>query len=210
MKRKVKEPEALKHVRNLPFISQLTYTPERGAADGKLQIRTAGDLFELPAQTSGMYLSTSFFHQVEAWGRNLVQRKQQKPILLARYIPRGMGMKLLESEVNFADAAGNIHLALGTNYNWTVLGFLDETRNATERAVSQTYVQLLFVFASKPDSVNWTVRQLEDQSGIGKSYIAQLRRQFIKDGLLIRRGGKYQIGPTEALSESLINGYSQI
>jgi hypothetical protein len=131
-------------------------------------------------------------------------------MLLARHISRPVAERLIAAKVNFADDAGNLHLALGDTYQWTVIGKPALAQASERRAASPAELQLLFQFVAHPESVNWPVRRLEAVAGIGKSKAAQARRKMITEGLLIRTGQQYQLGPAHVLAERLASGYAQV
>jgi len=137
-------------------------------------------------------------------------RKARGIILLARHVPRRAAAALIASDVNFADDSGNIHLKLGDAYNWTVIGMPAVEPISKRRPTSPAQLQLLFQFVTYPDSVNWPVRRLEPAAGISKSKAAQARRQMIDEGLLVRAGKQYQLGPTNLLADRLASGYAQV
>ena len=112
--------------------------------------------------------------------------------------------------MNFADDAGNIHLELGDRYNWTVVGKPALEPASERRPISPAQLQLLFQFATHPDSVTWPVRRLDSAAGISKSKAAQARHQMIAEGLLVRKGKQVQLGPTNLLAERLVSGYAQV
>ena len=75
-------------------------------------------------------------------------------------------------------------------------------------------VQLLFQFATNPESANWTVRDLAAAVGLSKSKVAELRLQFAHEGIFAAHGGEKSPAVTRDLTrelrDRLISGYSQI
>jgi len=210
----VDPPAALDQLRRLPFVTALrpvNQTPPSPnlTIDGELTVRTPSGSFRLIVEAKGAYLSQASIHRLLAWVNRLNRRDRRRVLLLARYIPRSLGQELIANHLNFADRVGNVHLELGSAYNWTVLGVPDERPTLEQRPVTPTQLQLLFEFAIHPESVSWTVRQLEKQAGVSKSNAATLRRQLAAQGLLVRRGGRYHLGPASLISDRLVSGYSQ-
>lgn len=208
------EPESLDSLRRLPFVRSLTYTPAMDGGDlgwdGRLALRTPQGPFRLVVEAKRSYLTRSGVSQFLAWLHHLRTDRKQGVMLLARHISRPVAERLIEAKVNFADDAGNLHLALGAAYQWTVIGMPALEPASKRRSTSPAELQLLFQFVTHPDSLNWPVRRLEALAGIGKSKAAQARLKMIAEGLLVRTGQRYQLGPTNVLAERLASGYAQV
>jgi hypothetical protein len=204
--------EPLAHLRHLPFVRNLDYRTARAGSDtgyaGQLKIRTSSDKFSLFVEVRASYLSDASVNELRARADRLPA--PQRLVLLARHVPRPIADRLISSKINFADLAGNVHLELGDRYNWTAIGRPEQKPISVRRAATPADIQLLFRFATNSDSINWPVRQLEKAVGISKSKAAQARRQLIAEGLLVREGKQYELGPMALLSDRLVSGYSQI
>lgn len=211
----------LDQIRAIPFVRRLQLV--RGESrhdvgyDGALKITTPGGQYTLPLIRKRSYLDRSLVNALI--GRIQAEKKAKKPqhgltdepvIIFAPYLPAPTAKSFVDAGISFADEVGNIHLALGDKYNWTVIGERKRPKTPESERITPAAVQLLFQLATTPDSAKWTVRDLASAAGISKSKVAQLRAQFVHDRLLILRGGeeKFQIAP--ALKESLIAGYSQV
>jgi hypothetical protein len=209
-----REPEPLHFLRRLPFIRSLKYRPVRQGCDlawaGKLDIRTPQGVFHFAAAAKPSHLTRSSVSQLVAWLQQLPKARAEGILLLAGHIPRGAAESLIEANVNFADDAGNIHLAPGKTYNWTVIGNPAPSRESARRPTSRAELQLLFQFVTHPDSLDWPVRRLESAAGVGKSRVAQARSQMIEEGLLVRVGNRFRLGPANLLAERLVSGYAQV
>ncbi|MGA3026995.1 MAG: type IV toxin-antitoxin system AbiEi family antitoxin [Bryobacteraceae bacterium] len=209
-----RQPEFLYPLQRLPFVRGLKYTPVTKGRDpgydGKLQIKTPHGRFQLAVEAKRSYVARSAVSQLLAWLNHLRTDRTQGVILLARYIPRQAAEALIEAKVNFADDAGNIHLELGNAYNWTVIGIPAPEPLSERRPASPAQLQLLFQFATYPESVNWPVRRLDSAAGISKSKASQARRQMVVEGLLVRTGKQYKLRPAKLLADRLLSGYAQV
>src|SRR6202050_311011 len=187
-----REPESLDALRHIPFVRDLRYAPGPGGRDrgydGKLDVQTPAGRFHLLVEAKRSFLTRSALNQLLAWVKQVRTGKPHEVILLARHIPRPVAERLIEAQVNFADDAGNIHLALGDRYNWTVVGKPVLQPTSERRPVSAAQLQLLFQFVTHPESVNWPVRRLESAAGISNTKAAQARLQLVAEGLLARKG----------------------
>ena len=209
-----REFEPIDALRRIPFVRDLHYapTPDRQdpGYDGKIDVQTPAGHFHLLVEAKRSFLTRSAVNQLLAWVKQVGTGKPHQVILLARHIPRPVAERLIEAQVNFADDVGNIHLALGDRYNWTVVGKPPSERVSERRPISAAQLQLLFQFVTHPDSANWPVRRLELAAGISKSKAAQARQQLVAEGLLTSKGRKYQLGPKNLLAERLSSGYAQV
>ncbi len=198
----------------MPFIRDLKYAPAHNGPDpgydASLSIRTPHGTFQFLVGVKQSYLAQSEVSQLATWLGQSRKDHRRGILLLARHIPRPAAERLMKAEMNFADDAGNIHLALGNRYNWTVIGMPALKPVSERRPTSRAQLQLLFQFVTHPDSVNWPVRRLEPAAGISKSKAAQARRELIAEGLLVRVGKEYRLGPKSRLDERLVSGYGQI
>ncbi len=211
----------LDQIRAIPFVRRLRMVPSvphtDPGYDGTLEITTASGEYKLSLIRKRSYLDRSLVNALI--GRIQTERKVKKPkhgatngmvLVFAPYLAAPTAKSFIDAGVSFADEVGNIHLALGDEYNWTVIGERKPPKAPESERITPAAVQLLFQFATTPDSVKWTVRDLAAAAGISKSKVAQLRAQFLHDLLLIPRGGKEKFQITPALKESLVTGYSQV
>jgi len=207
-------PPAIEHIRQLPFVTDLRYTTgadkrPRGN-DGTLELRTAGGVFRLAVEVKRSYLTSSAVDPLLAWLSHARAEGNCGFILLVHHVSRQAAERLVGANISFADDAGNMHLQLGEQYNWTVLGIPAPERASEQRSVTASQLQLLFQFATQPDSVNWTVRRLEEAAGVSKSKVAMERHQLAAAGLLTRTGKRYDLQTNSTLAERLITGYAQV
>jgi hypothetical protein len=206
------EAEAIGSLRRLPFVRDLQYTPGHDKRDpaGKLRVRTPRGRFQLLVEEKRSYLSRPDADRLVVWLSHSRTDAKRPVIVLARHVPRPAAEALMAAKVNFADDAGNVHLELGNAYNWTSIGLPARERASERRPANPAQLQLLFQFVTHPESVNWPVRKLEAAAGIGKSRAAQARRQMLDEGLLIRTGKQYGLGPKTLLADRLMSGYAQV
>ena len=208
------ESEPVNHLRQIPFVRDLRYVaapdgPDRGY-DRKIEVQTPSGRFQLLVEAKRSFLTRSAVNQLLAWVKQVGKGKPHEIILLARHIPRPVAERLLEAQVNFADDVGNIHLALGDRYNWTVVGNPALAPLSERRPIRAAQLQLLFQLVTYPESTNWPVRRLATAAGISKSKAAQARTELVAEGLLDSKGNGYQLGPKNLLAERLVSGYAQV
>lgn len=199
-------------LQRLPFIRDLHYEPAPEGQDpnhdGKLDIQTPKGCFHLLVEIKRSFLTRSDVNQLLAWVRQRGNGQPHRVIVLARHIPRPVAERLIDAKVNFADDVGNVHLALGDRYNWTLIGSPASETVLERRPITAAQLQVLFQFATCPESVNWPVRGLAAATGVSKSKVAQARKQLLLEGLLTHKGKAYQLGSKELLAERLTSGYA--
>lgn len=201
------EPPPLRVLRSIPFVTGLQYTP---GATARLTLRTPSTRSRHPVISNRSLLTRAEAALLLNWSQQLDPAAPGKPVLLARHVSRPVANLLIEAGMNFADDSGNVHLRLGDHYNWTVLGNPAPSLPHGKRPVSAAQLQLLFSFASTPESLHWSVRQLEALSGVSKSRAASARAEMAANGLLARRGERFLLGPHQRITDNLLLGYSQI
>jgi hypothetical protein len=128
-------------------------------------------------------------------------------LVLGRYIPAAVGEQFIAAGISFADEPGNVHLRLGEDYNWTVLGKRERPRPAEADRTTPATIQLLFQFATAPQSATWTVRDIAHAAGISKTKVALLLNQFRRERVL---NGKSEFPVTPEIVDRLVAGYGQI
>jgi hypothetical protein len=107
------------------------------------------------------------------------------------------------------DLAGNLHLVLGDRYERTIMGRAESRKSKESQRITPAQLQVLFLFATQPESVAWPVRVIGTQAGVSKSKAASVRSGLIADGLVAKTGpNPFRV--TKATEELLISGYSQI
>src|SRR2546426_9860281 len=176
----------LSKIRTLEFVrnAKLAPAPNLGLLhpDGMLTIRTPKGPYVFMIETKSSYLDRSTLNAIIT-NANLSQKGPKHPVLLfARYVPVPSAEKLIQAGINFVDLAGNMHLALNNDYVRTVLGN-KERRGHSDRILTPSRIQMLFVLAAEPESASWTVRELADASGVSKSNAAKIRQQFVAEGV---------------------------
>ncbi len=150
----------LAHLRALPFIRNLHFHPAKNAgdqpADGAVELTTSRGRHRLSVEVKRSYLDRGLVNAIlsralaatPSKGRTRASAK----LVLARYIPTAVGEQFIDAGICFADDQGNIHLRLGAEYNWTVLGKREPHRLAEANRTTPATIQLLFQFAVEPRS----------------------------------------------------------
>lgn len=199
-------------LRALPFVKGIQLTPGRmKEPEAQLKIKSPSGVASFTVDVKRTYLDRSTVATLAATGRRLEREGRSPLLLLARYVPRVAGEQLVRAGICFADQAGNVNLRLGERYHALVLGNRDLGRGEGRRRLSPGAVQMLFVALARPELLRDPVRQLAENAGVGKSTAAEVRRQLLRDRLVVRNSsGEYQIADEKAIRERFLLGYSQV
>lgn len=198
----------LVHLRALPFVRELHYDPAAQA----LELTTPRGRHRLSVEIKRSYLDRTLVNAILSQATGVSQGKGRTKgitgarIVLARYISPPVGELFIAAGISFADEVGNVHVALGEDYNWTVLGKREPPRLAEADRTTPATIQLLFQFATAPQSATWTVRDLARAAGISKTKVALLLNQFRRERLL---DGKSEFQVTPETVDRLVAGYGQ-
>jgi len=208
-------------IRAVPFVRHLRLIPAKSgdrSAGGALEITTPRGKYSLPLIVKRYYLDRSMVNAVigQIQGERKAAKRGSRSVgsgetlLLAPYLAVPTARSFIDAGISFADEVGNIHLALGDEYNWTVIGERKPPKPPESERMTPAAVQLLFQFATNPESASWTVRDLAAAVGIGKSKVAELRLRFAHEGIFTAQGGEKSPGVARELQDRLISGYNQI
>jgi len=203
----------LDQIRALDFVKDARY--ERVAnqgdvqVDGILKMRTPKGTFAFLVERKNSYLDRAVLNAFLVQVKYYAHKGNDPLLLFARYIPRPSAERLIESGVNFVDRVGNMHLVLGQNYERTIVGNKERSSEKADKSLTPAKVQLLFTIAATDKARNWSVRQLADASGLSKSNIAQIRQQFVREGIVRHVDDSYELRRGHQ-TEELIRGYEQV
>jgi hypothetical protein len=204
----------LQALKQLPFVRNVRLgaaQQEGGRHDAVLTIvDPERRRFEFSAETTRSYLDRSVANAVIARAQRASAQHSPPMLLLARYVPRPTGERLIDAGVNFVDLVGNIHLRLGTRYARTILGKSEDKRSREHQSMTAAQMQLLFLFATHPEAGSWPVREIGAKAGVSKSKAAEARRHMIETGVFEGHpdGGRFSL--SRRGEEILLTGYSQI
>ena len=179
---------------------------EKPDVDGLLRIGTPKGTFAFYIELKNSYLDRAHINALIAQAKYYAEKDRRPMLLLARYVPAPSAEKLIDAGVNFIDRAGNVHLMLGKSYGRTVVGKREQQRAKEAKTMTAAKGQLLFALAAYEQSPTWTVRQLAEASGVGKSNVATIRKQLVDEGILTRT---FHLRDGKELEGQLLRAYEQ-
>jgi hypothetical protein len=153
------------------------------------------------------YLDATTLHGLRLQQAYVRDRFKMPLLLLAKYIPPASGEWLAEVGINFADDAGNLHLAFGDDYRVLVIGRKDAKRPLAERRIGAGFLQVVFACLAESTSINSPVRRLAEIAGVSKTAAAEARQRLIETGVLIQSQTGLRISNREALEEQFVSNY---
>jgi hypothetical protein len=200
----------LDSLRNLDFVRGVELSSDLNRArpeiDGVVRIDTPKGISSFYIELKSSYLDRAHLNALIAQAQHYAKKDRRPMLLLARYVPAPAAEKLIDAGINFADRAGNLHLVLGRSYARTVVGRREQQRAKEARTMTAARGQLLFTFAACEESPTWTVRQLAEASGVGKSNVATIRKQLVEEGILTPT---FHVRNGKELEGQLLRAYEQ-
>jgi hypothetical protein len=202
---------SLDQIRRLPFVKGLDFSPETRSldtrTDGILKVHTPKGIYTFVVEHKRSYLDRGILNALIAHAKQSDQKRHAPLLLLARYLPNPSAQRLIDAGVNFLDQAGNMHLVLGGNYERTIIGNKENVASRERPRVSPAGAQLLFTLVSMEQAQTWTVRQLAEASGLGKSNVANVQQQLVGRGILKKSGRVLEVRDKSPIEEELLKGY---
>jgi hypothetical protein len=197
----------LEHLRSLPYVNDVQLRNPVGNQDRLLDLRTPKGRFSFAIELRRTYLDRTATNALLA---SAALPGKPPPIVFARYIPRPTGERLAAAGINFVDAAGNLNLHLGNNYQTRLLG-QRETRPAPEaKRIGAATVQVFFTFLASPEAIQSPARHLAELAGVSKTAASDGRQRLVAEGILRRQGARrYHLADANRLEERFLQGYSR-
>ncbi|HVH88071.1 MAG TPA: type IV toxin-antitoxin system AbiEi family antitoxin [Terriglobales bacterium] len=203
------------HLKTLRFIRDVSVTASKTQGDREfetlLSLRTPTGQFKLVAEVKSVYPNAALTNSIIATRRTLKTDKNVGYIAFLAQPARLHEEKLVEAGVNFVDAAGNLNLTLGDNYQAVILGRREQKLPEVDstKISSRAGVQLLFTLAAHPGAANWPTRQLAEVAGISKSIVARLKHRFVHSQILHSVGKELHLAAANEIRQELLVGYSE-
>jgi hypothetical protein len=191
-------------LRAVPFVRHLRLVPANSGdrnSGGVLEITTPRGKHRLTLIVKRSYLDHSMANALIGQIQRERKSANGETLVLAPYLATPTAKSFIDAGISFADAVGNMHLAPSDEYSWTVIGKRRPPKPPQSERPTPATVQLLFQFATHPESANWTVRKIAAATGLGKSKVAELRLQFARE---------QAPGASGELRDRLVSGYNQI
>lgn len=206
-KAKLRLNQRLFHLTNLSFVKAIHIQHNEHTM---VRVDTAARSFSFEVRLIRSYLDRTLANDLIQLVKGSKRRGRSNLLLVARYVSRPTGERLAEAGVNFLDDAGNMNLALGSNYHSLVLG-KPEMRSAEKKSPGAATIQVLLALAAQAETWDWPIRQLAAVAGVSKTIAAEVRRRLVEEGTLKQgQDGMWQLMHPQAVRERCLTGYSQL
>ena len=196
----------------------------RGAALGKLKKRlspggpdaayrlTLADRREVEFLVSAWpTLRPSLLATVEAEIERWAREQDCGTILVASsYVSESLAAKLRKRRIWFADSAGNAYVEVpGALFVYSVGKKPAAVRAAKAHWMSEQGAKVLYELLACGPLVEATYRDIEESTGVSLGMISKLVSEWVKDGILERRGrGTYEIVHGARLLDMWVRAYA--
>lgn len=200
-------------LRGQPFVEaatlisrQISHQAGEREWDGQLELRTPTGRVELWVESKARVGSP-----VEATLLEVARRVPTHSwILFCDELPPASARRLADAGVNYVDAAGNCHLALGRQYITHIEGRKAEHRLSQGRGrPGRTEYVLLALFLTRPETTHLKLRELHQLTGLGPTSLSYGMDALKRRGLLHESGGKRTLRLPGAI-ERWIVGYADV
>ena len=146
---------------------------------------------------------------------NLSQQRRRpaksKLILLADYVSPAHAQRLIETGIDYVDAAGNL-LIHKPGRLYLLKSGARPTQLADQRPgrlFMSSGLQVLFVLLIEPGAASMPYRQLAWQSGVALGSVAIIMNELKRKGYLSRRQDGWSLTRRDELLELWVSGYSE-
>jgi hypothetical protein len=131
-------------------------------------------------------------------------------LLASAYVPETLAAKLRKRRWWFADAAGNAYVEVpGELFVYAVGKKPAAARTAKAHWMSEQGAKVLYELLACGPLVEATYRDVEESTGVSLGMISKLVSEWVKDGILERRGrGTYEIVHGSRLLDMWVRAYA--
>lgn len=196
----------------LPFVKRAEFHRAKDARlDAELVVQTQTKKFRFAVETKPTFLGRDTTERVIALAPSVRQREGVPLILVAPYIPRPTGERLIDAGVDFVDKYGNVHIRLGSEFHAIILGRGIKERKTEKRIMGPATAQVLFVFRANPDAINLPIRQLARLAGVSVGTATQVRKELLNLGIVRQtKPGLFHITDKKLLTDRFLTSYEQL
>lgn len=197
----------LDYLRAIPFVEAVKWKPGRDEEESEIRIKLSRSEANFVIKVKNVHLSHSLLNAFLAEAK---KDREHPRLLIANHITREAAQELISAGVAFVDSAGNAHLSIGKDHNWTSLGRPNPHRSAEPKGITASRVQLLFLFATFPETLRWPLRKVSELAGVGKSAVAIGRKQLEQQGTISQGKAAKILLSSEELKDRLLRDYIEV
>jgi hypothetical protein len=187
--------QCLEHLRRLPFSRRVSFGPWKGTGhtprfDGVVSITTPAGEHRLPCELKRAHLPSDA-------AETIVHIAKRTPGLLvvAPSVGRDLGDLFERAGVNFIDAAGNCHVALGDKYVARIQGRSPLQKVAADRALRAPGYRALFALLVRPELIDAPSRAIAAEAEVSPQTANDLRQRLVDQGLVLESSTRFDWAP---------------
>jgi hypothetical protein len=145
--------------------------------------------------------------EIERWGED---PGCEAVLIASSYVSESLAAKLRKGRVWFADLAGNAYVEVpGALFIYSVGKKPSAVRGAKAHWMSEQGAKVLYELLACGPLVEATYRDVEESTGVSLGMISKLVSEWVKDGILERRGrGTYEIVHGARLLDMWVRAYA--
>ncbi len=147
--------------------------------DGCLVIDTGSRVMRLVTHVKQRAMA----HQLDELPR--LQTPKVETILLAEYIPDALKQTLRQTHQNYLDAAGNCYIHVAGMLLIVQGRKLTQTAVVAKQPFGKSGLRLLFTLLVQPDTINLSIRELAEQTGVSVGTVQQTIDYLKKSGYVV-------------------------
>ena len=186
----------LENLRHLPFV----HTAD--VSTGTLVLGTPDRAVPMTLRVEHSFLS-------EDGVTRLLTEGSSPLMVFAPMVSGGLARRLQDAGVNYADAAGNLHLVLGEQYFAHIEG-KKKPAPARPAGIRSAGYRVLFALLAWPELAGRSQREIAAHAGTSRTAVAALLTRLKDEGSLIGRGAKRRLVVDHQLLQRWRVGYSDI
>jgi hypothetical protein len=202
----------LDQLRALPFVkaAKVDRSRGRGESDADLVVK-----LQTPAGPVRYIVEVKAAPLTRAVAADLLSRLGRRSanniLVLSEYVPPAIAEELADHGVQFLDAVGNQHVAIGDQYFVRASGKRPaRTASPEHKSTQPTGYLVYFALLADPKLRSAPVRTVAAAAGVSKSAVANAIARLEAQKVLVRGRAKRTWVDTRALLERWLVGYSEV
>ena len=197
---------ALDRLADVPFVERIDVcsgpTGDAGdeyPPDAYVKVRTATGEVRFCVEVKRTHVTHAIADRVVARAR----ARNEPLLLVAAYVPAGIGERLAHADVNYVDEVGNYRLAVGHQYLAVKEGRKPARKPPGVQGTRLAGYKVMFTLLARPDYLALPVRELAAKAGVGKTAAADAVNRLIAQGLAGRGAHRQLLDPPELMDRWL-------
>lgn len=201
------------HLDSLPGVRKVTVTRVDDAARGDARLLLATEVGRFTYAASVMRRLSP--QRIDHWllagrGTSRARSDQSRRMLLADYVPPGLGTRLADAGVDYVDVVGNVSIRQPRKL-YVVKSGAKPVRLSEQkpgRLLKPSGLQVLFALLADTSAVRLPYRTLATRAGVALGSIAVIADELKRKGYLVPRRDGLHLARQRELLDLLVSGYA--